>query len=62
MTISFAFLAPDLLRATVEGRFPRCIGVKRLGDAQQNGALGLDPGKCGARSCRPLLTPWTAPA
>jgi site-specific DNA recombinase len=30
MTISLAFLAPDLVRAAVEGRLPRGIGVERL--------------------------------
>src|SRR5437899_1591238 len=32
MTISLAFLAPDLVRAAVEGRLPRGIGVERLRD------------------------------
>jgi site-specific DNA recombinase len=49
MTISLAFLAPDLVRAAVEGRLPRGIGVERLRDApaewsQQFEALGLNPG------------------
>jgi site-specific DNA recombinase len=48
LTISLAFLAPDLVRAAVEGRFPRGIGVERLRDApaewsQQFEALGLNP-------------------
>ena len=48
MTISLAFLAPDLVRAAVEGRLPRGIGVERLRDApaewsQQFEALGLKP-------------------
>ena len=48
MTISLAFLAPDLVRAAVEGRLPRGIGVERLRDApaewsQQLQALGLNP-------------------
>jgi site-specific DNA recombinase len=48
MTISLAFLAPDLVRAAVEGRLPRGIGVVRLRDApaewsQQFEALGLNP-------------------
>jgi hypothetical protein len=47
MTISLAFLAPDLVRAAVEGRLPRGIGVERLRDApaewsQQFEALGLE--------------------
>jgi hypothetical protein len=46
MTISLAFLAPDLVRAAVEGRLPRGIGVERLRDpsAEWSGqfeALGL---------------------
>jgi site-specific DNA recombinase len=48
MTISLAFLAPDLVRAAVEGRLPRGIGVERLRDApaewsQQFEAVGLNP-------------------
>jgi site-specific DNA recombinase len=33
MTISLAFLAPSLVRAAVDGRLPRGIGVARLFDA-----------------------------
>jgi site-specific DNA recombinase len=33
MTISLAFLAPDLVKAAVQGRLPRGIGVARLRDA-----------------------------
>jgi site-specific DNA recombinase len=48
MTISLAFLAPNLVKAAVEGRLPRGIGVERLRDppaewSQQFGALGLSP-------------------
>jgi site-specific DNA recombinase len=48
MTISLAFLAPDLVRAAVEGRLPRGIGVERLRDgpsewSRQFEALGLSP-------------------
>jgi hypothetical protein len=48
MTVSLAFLAPDLVRAAVEGRLPRGIGVERLRDAppewsRQFEALGLNP-------------------
>ena len=48
MTISLAFLAPDLVRAAVEGRLPRGTGVERLRDAspewsRQFEALGLNP-------------------
>jgi hypothetical protein len=48
MTISLAFLAPDLVKAAVEGRLPRGIGVERLRDApakwsRQFETLGLIP-------------------
>jgi hypothetical protein len=48
MTISLAFLAPDLVKAAVEGRLPRGIGVERLRDApaewgRQFANLGLHP-------------------
>jgi hypothetical protein len=48
MTISLAFLAPDLVKAAVEGRLPRGIGVEQLRDApaewsRQFEALGLKP-------------------
>ncbi len=33
MTISLAFLAPDLVKAAIEGRLPRGIGVARLCDS-----------------------------
>jgi site-specific DNA recombinase len=33
MTISLAFLAPSLIKAAVDGRMPRGIGVARLFDA-----------------------------
>ena len=32
MTISLAFLAPDLVKAAVEGRLPRGMGITRLSD------------------------------
>ena len=32
MTISLAFLSPDLVRAAVEGRLPRGIGFRNLTD------------------------------
>src|SRR2546430_13783018 len=46
MTISLTFLAPDLVKAAVEGRLPRGIGVTRLRDApaewsRQHAMLGL---------------------
>jgi hypothetical protein len=48
MTISLAFLAPDLVKAAIDGRLPRGIGVTRLRDApvewsRQHSMLGLDP-------------------
>ena len=48
MTISLAFLAPTLVKAAVEGRLPRGIGVERLRDpptdwSRQFEALGLRP-------------------
>jgi site-specific DNA recombinase len=47
MTISLAFLAPELVRAAVEGRLPRGVGIERLRDApaewsRQFEALGLN--------------------
>jgi site-specific DNA recombinase len=46
MTITFAFLAPALVQAAVEGRLPRGVGVTRLRDApaewsRQYAMLGL---------------------
>ena len=46
MTVSLAFLAPDLVRAAIAGRLPRSIGVTRLRDApaewsRQHAMLGL---------------------
>jgi len=48
MTISLAFLAPNLVKAAVEGRLPRGIGIERLRDpptewSRQFEALGLKP-------------------
>jgi hypothetical protein len=48
MTISLAFLAPDLVQAAVDGRLPRGIGVATLRNApvdwsQQLALLGLAP-------------------
>jgi len=55
MTISLAFLAPDLVKAAVEGRLPRGIGVTRLRDApaewSRQAGLGLfDPPSGGRRN------------
>jgi site-specific DNA recombinase len=46
MTLSLAFLAPDIVKAAVEGRLPRGFGLKRLVDLpmawpDQRRALGL---------------------
>jgi len=48
MTISLAFLAPHLVKAAVEGRLPRGVGIERLRDpptewSRQFEALGLNP-------------------
>jgi hypothetical protein len=48
MAISLAFLAPNLVKAAVEGRLPRGIGIERLRDpptewSRQFVALGLIP-------------------
>ncbi len=48
LTISLAFLAPNLVKAAVEGRLPRSIGIERLRDpptewSRQFEALGLNP-------------------
>jgi site-specific DNA recombinase len=49
MMMSLAFLAPNLVKAAVEGRLPRGVGVERLRDpptewSRQFEALGLNPG------------------
>ena len=46
MTISLAFLAPDLVKAAIEGRLPHGMGVARLADlpaewSRQHEMLGL---------------------
>jgi site-specific DNA recombinase len=48
MTISLAFLAPNLVRAAMEGRLPRGIGIERLRDlpaewSRQFETLGPNP-------------------
>jgi site-specific DNA recombinase len=48
MTISLAFLAPNLVKATIEGGLPRGIGIERLRDlpaewSRQFEVLGLNP-------------------
>jgi len=46
MTISLAFLAPNLVKAAIDGRLPRGMGVARLTDlpaewSRQRQMLGL---------------------
>jgi hypothetical protein len=46
MTLSLAFLAPDLVKAAVDGRLPHGMGVARLTDlpaewSRQHLMLGL---------------------
>jgi site-specific DNA recombinase len=48
LTLSLAFLAPELVKAAVEGRLPRGINIERLRDPDANWRrqfqnLGLDP-------------------
>jgi hypothetical protein len=48
MTISLAFLAPDLVKAAIDGRLPHGLGVVRLADlpaewSRQRQMLGLPP-------------------
>ena len=48
MTISLAFLAPDLVKAAIEGILPRGMGVARLCDlpaewSRQHLILGFTP-------------------
>src|SRR5262249_37088085 len=42
MTISMAFIAPALVKATVEGRLPRGIGVANLRDAPAEWSLQFE--------------------
>jgi hypothetical protein len=45
LTLSLAFLAPQLVKAAVEGRLSRGINIERLRDpwSRQFQELGLDP-------------------
>jgi hypothetical protein len=48
MTISLAFLAPDLLKAAIDGRLPHGMGVTKLCElpaewSRQYRILGLPP-------------------
>jgi site-specific DNA recombinase len=36
MTVTLAFLAPDLVAAAIEGRLPRGVGIARLCDLPAN--------------------------
>ena len=56
MTLSLAFLAPDIVKAAIEERLPRGYGLKRLVDMpmawpDQWRSLTLEP----ARSSRPMI-------
>jgi hypothetical protein len=42
MTISLAFLASDLVKAAVEGRLPRRIGIERLSPSHEGCILALN--------------------
>ena len=62
MTISMAFIAPGLVKAAVEGRLPRGIGVAVLRDtpaewSRQFERLGLAPSCISTRTLRTRLTP-----
>jgi hypothetical protein len=39
MTLSLAFLAPEVVKAAVEGRLPRGFGLKRLVDCRWRGRI-----------------------
>ena len=48
LTLSLAFLAPQLVKAAVDGRLPRGINIERLRDPDPNWAkqfqdLGFNP-------------------
>ena len=54
MTISLAFLAPNLVKAAVEGRLPRGIGIERLRDPP----TGRLPRGIGIERLRDPPTEW----
>ena len=68
MTISLAFLALNLsIKATIEGRLPRGIGIERLRDLlsewiRQFEVLGLNPEQLRAQSadCHSVIEPVSA--
>jgi hypothetical protein len=60
MTLSLAFLAPEIVKAAVEGRLPRGFGLKRLVDLPMawpdQVARARTPGAgAGVRNDPPLL-------
>ena len=60
MTLSLAFLAPEIVKAALEGRMPRGFGLKRLVDLpmawpDQWRTLGLQAPRAGVISDPPLL-------
>jgi hypothetical protein len=60
MTLSLAFLAPEIVKAAVEGRLPRGFGLKRLVDLpmvwpDQWRTLGLQAPGAGVTNDPPLL-------
>jgi hypothetical protein len=55
MTLSLAFLAPDLVKAAIVGRLPHGMGVARLADmpaewSRQHQMLGLPSAQPGIRT------------
>ena len=60
MTVSLAFLAPDIVKAAIEGRLPRGYGLKRLIDLplawpNQWRTLGTRDAGAGVMNAPPLL-------
>jgi site-specific DNA recombinase len=52
MTLSMAFLAPAIVKAAIEGRLPRGIGIAQLRDwSEQFKQLGLPCQGSGAAGC-----------
>jgi site-specific DNA recombinase len=52
MTISLAFLAPDLVKAAIEGRLPRGLGVVRLCDSTAEWTRQYQTGLSGTTASR----------
>jgi hypothetical protein len=60
MTISLAFLAPDVVKAAVEGRLPYGMGVARLLICPQNGRPNTEPWASSKQNTLPKPTAlWT---